>query len=189
MVYGFGPPFTYRLGQRPERTVGVRVDFSRKDPVRTNQARQQAAASVDALLVNEPGPIKELQEQLLDLLDAVSRASTREQLDQALTTSWELDESTFLDIRAAADNPDRLTALRRQVETAFGPLVAHGILGPDTLPTDEQPRPTVRIHRVDEPIDSAEVVSRDLILPERVKKLDGAAALAFKSAFNSPEAW
>ena len=187
LVHGFGPPFTFRLGQRPERAIEVRADFSRKDPVRTNQARQEAAGAVDALLVNEPGPIRELQEQLLDLIDAVGQVSTRERLDASLTTSWKLDESTFLDVRAAADNPDRLASLRRQVEAAFAPFVDHGVLGPDALPGEEQPRPTVRVHLQGEPIEAAETVSRDLILPERIKKLDGAAATAFASAFTNPK--
>lgn len=189
IVHGSGPPFTFRLGQRPGRPVLVVEDFRRKDPVRTNAERRSRYESVDPLLTNDPAPIKELSEQLLDLVDAVAEVRDRERLDENLTTSWNLDEPTFLDLRAAVDSPERRESLRQQVQAAFGPLIAHGVLGPDALPRDEQAqsRPNVRIRQAGEPPESAAIVPRDLILPERIKKPDGAVASEFARAFTGPK--
>src|SRR5689334_13914264 len=64
IVHGSGPPFTFRLGQRPDRPVLVRVEeFQRRDPVKTNAERQAREEAVDPLLTNDPAPIRELSEQ------------------------------------------------------------------------------------------------------------------------------
>lgn len=190
IVHGNGPPFTFRLGQRPDRPVLVSVEqFRRKDPVKTNAERRARYESVDPLLTNDPAPIKELAEQLRDLVDAVSMVRQRERLDENLTTTWNLDEPTFLDIRVAADSPERKEALHQQIQQAFAPLIAHGVLGPDALPRDEQAqsRPTVRIRQIGQRPSEAVTVARDLILPERIRKSDGAVATAFAKVFTGPK--
>ncbi len=186
VVHGSGPPFTFRLGQRPSRPVLVRVEeFSRRDPVKTNAERRSRAEAVTPLLSNTPARIKELSVALSDLVDAIGKVSRREQLDENLTTSWDLDEPTFLDIRAAADSQTRRDDLHRQIETAFNSLIADGVLGPDTLPREEQSRPTVRVFIDGEP-GTLHDVARDHILPERIRKPDGVVATAFARNFSAP---
>lgn len=185
LVHGSGPPFTYRLGQRPSRPILVRVEeFSRRDPVKTNAERRSRADAVTPLLSNNPGRIIELSEALTDLIDAIGKVSRREQLDENLTTSWDLDEPTFLDIRAAADSPERRESLRGQIGKAFAPLIEAGVLGPDTLPREEQSSPMVRVQRDGDPTTRHDV-ARDRILPERIRKPDGIVATSFAASFNS----
>ncbi len=57
LVYGPGPPFTFRLGQRPDRDIRVNVpEFFWLDPIRTTTQRQAAADAVPPSMVNEPAP-------------------------------------------------------------------------------------------------------------------------------------
>ncbi len=192
VVHGSGPPFTFRLDERPSRPVLVRVEeFRRKDPVRTTVDRHARSEAVDPLLTNDPAPIQELSEQLVDLVDAISNVRQLDALDENLRKSWNLDEATFLDIHAASDSPERRQALHQKIEEGFAPLVAHGVLGPETVQAMEgehsQPRPTVRVRQIGEPPGSAVIVHRDMILPERIKKPDGAVATEFAGVFTGPK--
>lgn len=188
LVYGTGPPFTYRVGQRPARPVLVNVEsFRHRDPVKTNSERAARAEAITPLLTNDPEPIHEIEEQLVDLVDAVARERQREALDRELIQAWKLDETAFLDIRTAVDSPERREEVLRQIDQAFVPLAANGVLGPDTLPKEEQSRPRVRVHQRGEPLDAWRVVERDLIMQERILKPDGAVARQFAGAFTNPQ--
>ena len=68
LVHGPGPPFTYRIGQRPDRQLRVNVkEFRIRNQTKTSNERQAAADQVPPSLVNDPGPIQELAEKLDDL--------------------------------------------------------------------------------------------------------------------------
>lgn len=188
LVYGTGPPFTFRVGQRPARSVLVNVaSFRHRDPVKTNSERLARAEAVAPLLTNDPAPIRELEEQLGDLADAIARERDRAALSQDLTTAWNVSESVFLDIRAAVDSPERREELHRQIKRAFEPIVANGVLGPDTLPSDEPPRPRVRVRTEGAPVEAASLVERDLVSRERIVKPDGPVARAFVASFTNPK--
>ncbi len=187
IVHGSGPPFTFRLGQQPSRPILVNVEeFRRRDPVKTNADRRAKAEKVDPLMTNDPAPIRELKEQLIDLVDAVAKARQRIDLPENLASNWDLDEATFLDIRAAVDSPERRDELHRQIEAAFEPLIRNGVLGPDALPRDEESRPTVRIQVAGQPSEPIRTVPRDLIQRERIVKPDGPVATEFAKAFLGP---
>lgn len=186
LVHGLGPPFTFRLGQRPSRPVLSNVDvFRRFDPVRTNADKRAKAEAVTPLLTNDPAPIRELAEQLDDLVDAISKVRERGQLDEKISATWDLDEATFLDILAAADSPERREALRRQILDAFGKLAENGVLGLDTLPRDEQSHPRVRVRSAVAPELPARALERDLVQAERIIKPDGVVAKAFEKSFTN----
>ncbi len=186
LVHGFGTPFTYRVGQRPSRPILTAVDsFRRFDPVSTNAQKRAKAEAVTPILDNAPAPILELAQQLIDLVDAVARAGILAQLDSKMLANWPLDEKAFLDIRDAADSPERREALHRQIAEAFAPLSINGVLGPDTLTRDEQNHTRVRVR--DHGSTQPRIVERDLILPERMVKPDGAVAQGFIRAFTGAD--
>src|SRR5881227_2460144 len=91
-------------------------------------------------MTNDPAPIRELAEQLDDLVDAVARAGAREALPEAVASAWDLDRKTFDLIRDAADGPERREELHRRIARAFEPLARDGVLGPDALPRPEESR-------------------------------------------------
>src|SRR5215213_9230774 len=75
VVHGSGPPFTYRLGQRPAREVRVYVpEFKRLNQKKTNSERQAEVDQVPPSMVNDPAPIRDLAERLDDLLVAIAKA-------------------------------------------------------------------------------------------------------------------
>src|SRR4028119_838813 len=102
VVHGSGPPFPYRLGQRPSRELRVNVpEFQRKNLIKTNTARQAEADKVPPFMINDPAPIKELQQSLEDLVDAIAKAPGPADLPEGLAEAWKLDASTFDDLKLA----------------------------------------------------------------------------------------
>jgi putative nucleotidyltransferase with HDIG domain len=188
LVHGTGPPFTFRVGQRPSRPVLVSVEaFQRRDPIRTNAERRARADAVTPLLTNEPAPLQEVQDQVLDLVDAVAKARRLDELEPPLRKSWKLDEASYLDLRAASDSPERHEALREQVRAAFEPLVRNGVLGPDALPHEEQSHARLRVRPAGADAAAARAVDRDLVQHDRIVRPDGPVAAAFARAFTSPQ--
>src|SRR4028119_498036 len=102
VVHGSGPPCPYRLGQHPSRELRVNVpEFQRKNLIKTNTARQAEADKVPPFMINDPAPIKELQQSLEDLVDAIAKAPGPADLPEGLAEAWKLDASTFDDLKLA----------------------------------------------------------------------------------------
>src|SRR5579871_3693363 len=76
IVHGSGPFFPYRLGQRPDREIRVKVEFQRRNMVRTLSEKQARADQVPPSMANDPAPIRDLAERLDDLVDAVAKSPT-----------------------------------------------------------------------------------------------------------------
>lgn len=198
IVHGSGPPFTYRVGQRPNRELRVNVPaFQLKNQRKTIAAVQKASDEVQPRMDNDPAPIRELSERLVDLTEAVARTPDRDALPESIKSAWNLDSVTFDEIRAATDTPERRDDLKRRIDLAFLPLLRDGILGPDALPRQEEnalsflvrlsPQERERIQKLapaNTPlVPEAHAVSLDRIKPERVVKPDGPVATEFLAAF------
>src|SRR5947209_13302856 len=96
VVHGSGPPFTYRLGQRPSREVRVNVpEFKRLNQKKTNAERQVEVDRVAPSMVNDPAPIRDLAERLDDLTVTVSKAADFAALPENLRRSWKLTPEAF----------------------------------------------------------------------------------------------
>jgi putative nucleotidyltransferase with HDIG domain len=185
IVHGAGPPFTYRLGQRPGREIRVNVpSFQVKNQRKTNANIQEAGDRVAPLMENDPAEVRELSERLIDLAEAVAKAPDRNALPEGVRGAWNLDAATFDDLRVATDTPERRDDLRRRIVEAFAPLVRDGILGPDTLPGHEESALEVRVR---DPDGSNHLVPIDRVKPERMAKPDGPVAQEFVRAFSSPQ--
>ncbi|MDR3638318.1 MAG: HDIG domain-containing protein [Isosphaeraceae bacterium] len=186
IVYGAGPPFTYQLGQTPDREIRVNVEkFERLNQKKSNAERQLAVDQIAPSLVNDPAPLRDQQARLEDLIDVVAKASSLEQLPAALRESWGLKPETFAELRASTDTPERLDALHQQIKQAFGPVVRDGVLGPETLPRHEESSRTLAIHTVGQPPSTAHLVPRERVVPERVAKPEEMLYKEFVAAFTS----
>lgn len=187
IVYGSGPPFVYRLGQRPDREIRVKVkEFRIRNQTKTSNDRQAAADQVPLVMVNDPAPIKDLAERLDDLAVAVAKTQRFEEVDPSLVSTWKLSPEAYLDIKAATDTPERRDNLHVQIAKAFEPLVESGVLGPGALPRNEESSRTLSIHDVDQPTTEARIVPRERVVPERIVKSDGQVAREFAAAFTAP---
>ena len=147
-----GPPFTFRMGERPARELRVNVsEFKLRNQTKTSNERQAAADQVAPEMVNDPGPIRELAEKLDDLTTAVARSTRFEDLRESLRSSWKLKPESYLDLKAATDTPERRDNLHAKLAAAFEPLLRDGVLGPGTLPVNEESSRVLSVRNVGEP--------------------------------------
>jgi putative nucleotidyltransferase with HDIG domain len=183
IVYGDGPPFTYRANQRPTREIRVNVpQFSVKNQRKTNAKLQEASDRIPPMLVNDPAPLRELAGRLADLASEVADAPDVHALPQNIREDWHPDRAQFDDLKAATDTPERREDLARRIDAAFAPLIRDGLLGPDTLPRTEEGATAVTVRAPGRP---SHLVPLDRIKPERAKKPDGPLAGDFVAAFGS----
>src|SRR4051812_4001017 len=120
ILHGAGPPFTYRLGQRPEREIRVKVPkFERRNLIETNTKRQLEAGKIAPSMVNDPAPLRDLSERLIDLVDAVVKAPKIEDLPENLRATWPLNDAKLEVLKKATATSQRRQDLHRQIEQAF----------------------------------------------------------------------
>jgi cyclic-di-AMP phosphodiesterase PgpH len=186
IVHGSGRPFTYRIGQRTDRELRVNVkEFRIRNQTKTSNERQAAADQVPPLLINDPAPIKELSARLDDLTTAVAKSTRFEDLNENVRAVWKLNPESYLDLKAATDTPERRDNLHVQIAAAFAPLLRDGVLGPGTLPPNEESSRLLSVRTADQPRSLARVVPRDRVVPERIVKPDGPVYKEFCSVFTS----
>ncbi len=184
IVHGPGPPFTYRLGQRPAREIRVNVpEFKIRNQTKTSNERQAAADQVPPQLQNDPGSILDLKTRLEDLITTIGKTRKFEELPENLRISWKLTAEQFLDLKTATDTPERRDGLHARLRAAFEPLARDGILGADTLPSSEEQSRTLAIRGVSEPPSATRIVARERVVPERIVKPDSPAHQEFLGAF------
>lgn len=188
ILHGAGPPFTYRLGQRPSREIRVNVPkFERRNLIETNTKRRLEAGKIAPSMVNDPAPLRDLSERLIDLVDAVVKAPRIEDLPENLRAAWPLNDAKLEVLKKATATSQRRTDLHRQIAQAFVPLVRDGLLGPNPLPHHEDSSRTFSVHALGQDPAEAHLVPRDRVAPERVGKPEGPVYREFVAAFTSPE--
>src|SRR4051794_31844561 len=179
IVHGSGTPFPYRLGQRPNRELRVNVpEFHRLNQKKTNAARQMVVDQVATSMINDPAPIRDLAGRLGELIVAIAEAPRLDALPEGLRNAWKLDQASFDELKAATDTPARRDALPRQVEAAFAPLVRDGVLGPDTLPRNEEASRNLSVRQAGQKPSDAHFVPRERVVPERIAQPTGRAPRA-----------
>jgi cyclic-di-AMP phosphodiesterase PgpH len=187
IVHGSGPFFTYRQGQKPDREIRVNVDhFERRNSIRTATERQAKADQVPPSMANDPAPIRDLAERLVDLVDAIAKAPTFDAVPETFRSQWKLTPALYDDIREASDTPERHEDLRRRINQAFEPLIRDGVLGPDILPRHGEASRVLAVHLVGQPKEQAHLVPRDRLMAERLDKPENPIGKEFIAAFNPP---
>ena len=165
------------------------AEFRRKDPLKTNADRQAAEAKVAPRMSHDPAPIRELAEQLDDLVDAVvAGPGAARRCPRSSASAWDLDAAAFAELKAAADTPERREDLHRRIDKAFDPArsaTACSARRPCRASEESHltlmVRPGRRRRRRHE-------VHKDRLLPERIKKPDGPVAREFVAAFRDAAA-
>jgi putative nucleotidyltransferase with HDIG domain len=133
-------------------------------------------------MINDPAPIRDLASRLVELTVAIAQAPGLDALPEGVRAKWKLDQAAFDELKAATDTPARRDALPRQIEAAFAPLVRDGVLGPDTLPRNEEASRNLSIRLVGQRPSEAHYVPRERVVPERIVQPDGAVAQEFIAA-------
>ncbi|MGE3818978.1 MAG: hypothetical protein AB7I30_06045, partial [Isosphaeraceae bacterium] len=186
VVHGYGPPFTYRLGEVLDRDVHVNVpEFKRINQKKTNTQQQEMVDRIAPSMVNDPAPLRNLAGRLDDLVVAISKSDRFEDLPESLRSSWKLDAEAYDELKAATDTPERRDALHRQIVAAFAPIIRDGVLGYDTLPRTEESSQTLTVRAIGQGPKEAHVVARERVVPERVAKPDGPVYKDFVAPFTA----
>ena len=188
LVHGPGPPFTYRIGQRPDRQLRVNVkEFRIRNQTKTSNERQAAADQVPPSLVNDPGPIQR-----------AGRAARRpDHRGREIGSTGRLARKCPIGLEADARELSRSQGGHRHSRAPRQPAradrgrvraacFATACLGPDTLPPNEESSRLLSIRKVGEPASAARLVPRDRVVPERIVKPEGPVYQEFCSAFTSP---
>ncbi len=187
IVHGSGPPFTYRIGERPDRELRVNVkEFRIRNQTKSSNERQAAADQVAPVMVNDPTPIAELSKRLDDLTVTIAKASRFEDIPENVRAAWGLLPESFLELKSATDTPERRDTLQAQIAEAFQPLIRDGILGTGTLPPNEDASVNLSIRQPKESRPVTRLVPRDRVVPERMIKPDGPVYKEFCNTFTSP---
>src|SRR3954469_8015733 len=162
ILHGSGPPFPFRLGQRPSRELRVHVpEFHRLNQKKTNAARQMVVDQVAMSMINDPAPIRDLAGRLGELIVAIAEAPRLDALPEGLRNAWKLDQATFDELKTATDSPALREALPRQIEAAFAPFVRVGGLGPDPLPRNEEASRNLSVREAGQKPSEAHFVPRE----------------------------
>ena len=181
------PPLHLPAGPGPEREIRVKVkEFHIRNQTKTSNERQAAADLVHPSMVNDPAPIKDLADRLDDLTVTIAKSARFEDLPEPVRNSGSSSPRPSWTSRRRPTRPQRRDNLHSQIDTAFAPLIANGVLGPDALPRNEESSRTLSIHTAEQPRAEARVVPRERVVPERIVKPGGPVSREFVSAFTTP---
>ncbi len=188
VVHGTASPLNFRLGERPARDVRVNVTrFQWLDPIKTTTKRQAEADAQPASMINDPTLLRDqVVERVDDLVEAASKVKQISELPEDLRATWKVSPALFDDLRAETSTPEKLKDLRKRIVTAFEPILRDGILGPNSLPRQEEGSRTFLVRQVNQEPNEARPVSLDRVLRERIIREDGPVYGEFVSAFANP---
>ncbi len=188
LVHGSGPPLTYRLGEKPRRDIRVRVpEFQWLDPIKTTARRQAEADSLPPSMINDPSLLRDqVVERVDDLVEAASKVKTLRTLPDDIKAIWKVTPALFDDLHVATANPENLKDLRRRIATAFEPLLRDGVLGPNSLPRQEEASRSFMVRGEGRDESEARKVSLDRVLRERIIREDGPVCSEFVASFDNP---
>ena len=144
------------------------------------------ADQVPPSMANDPAPIRDLSERLVDLVEAIAKAPTFDAVPESFRSLWKLTPALFDDIREASDTPERRDDLRRRITKAFEPLIRDGVLGPDILPRHEEASLILAVHLTSQAREAAHLVPRERVMHERLDNPANPIGKEFIAAFNPP---
>lgn len=189
LVHGFGPPFGFRVGQRPLREIRLSADeISRRNALRSNAQRQIREDAVAPRMIHNPQSVDDLIKSIEDLAAAAGRVNSAQELPASLIQSWGvISADLFEDLREANDVAERREQFSRELKEAFSPVLREGILSPTPLPRLDQNATQFAIRLESEPEPKSRLVTRDHVSPERLARPDSDFARHFVSSFRPPE--
>lgn len=189
LVHGTGPPFGFRLGQKPDREIRLKVEsIERRNTLRSNAMRQIREDSVAPRMLHNPKPIEGLIKSLEDLATASGLVNQINELPANIAQTWGMiSKDLFEDLREANDVPERREQFSRELHEAFSPILREGILSPTPLPRLDQDANQFAIRFEDEDETKSRLVTRDHVSPERLARPESDFYRHFVSSFRPPE--
>ena len=124
VMFGWAPPFSYRVREAPDRDIYARVQFEYNDYETTEANVRRARANALNFYVNDPQPLEQLR---LALIDSVFEIKQKSFEDIEATGAWKkfddpesaeeeydaaVAEEHFEKFRVALEKDEKLTALQ-----------------------------------------------------------------------------
>lgn len=173
VVVGAGrKPFGYRLGQRTDREIRLRVDLRLLNDTKTRNERERAARESQLVFVHHPQPILDLRDRLTEFFKVIAKQPGLEGLDPVLKSEWKVTPAQYRLLAALIPNSQAIPGVMTKVDFALEPLLDYGVLDVADLPTDQE-RVTERIELYPLGSDQSRFAPRDLISQTELSKRDG----------------
>ena len=131
LVHWRGVPFAFRLGQRVDRDVHVKVTFRKKNVTKTNNLREDAARTAPPVLRRDPARVAALQpleQHLVELVHTLALATSWDKLDSKHKRTWNLTAKEFEQFRKYLAGPLQEKAMVTAVQEALSAVRARGVL-------------------------------------------------------------
>ena len=122
-----GPPFPYRLGQIYDRQIRARVRFEVINKAQTARERAKAAELVLPIFANDDSDVEKRRNEMLDLIETISKAETFDQVPAATKVAWQLTAGSFPTMRQAVNAEVKRVELDSAINEIFNTVRNHGI--------------------------------------------------------------
>jgi len=140
VMFGWAPPFSYRVREAPDRDIYARVQFEYNDYETTEANVRRARSNALNFYVNDPQPLEKLRLALIDSVFEIKQKSFEDiqatgawqKFDDSETTGegYNADEAeqAFEEFRKALEKDEKLAALQKALAAAFIEVDKHGLL-------------------------------------------------------------
>ena len=138
VMFGWAPPFSYRLREAPQRDLNARVKFDYDDFEATDANRRRARQNTLCFYTNDPLPLEQLK---LALIDDIFEVKQKTYLEVRESRVWDKffkasEEAIDEDVRAAEfenfkesiSKDEKLKSLQAAVSAAFLDFEKNGLL-------------------------------------------------------------
>lgn len=153
VIHGWDPPFSYRKGTTPTRTIVATVEFSKFSPDATRSDRARARSQTPYVYRLDARPLVQLRAELRNKLSEVAGAPSLSKLDPKIWDDFQPAlpegaapptakdaEEQFGEFRAAFSTKEQLDGIEKAVAEALAPFEKRGLLDKleDNLGTGNQ---------------------------------------------------
>lgn len=178
---GWSPPFPFRSGQTPDRDLVARVNFSVLDEGATRNARYEAGRATLCIYINQPQPIEEMKQKLIDQVLLVKSSQA---LDDVPTDVWRTfvaplvespngepvvpsdEQVEYERFKEALASDSNLAKLKRALDVALIDFDKYGLLRTLSHTIDDGPLTEIRVVREDSTRSSHRVNTSDVRIDE-----------------------
>ena len=139
VMFGWSPPFSYRVREAPLRDLHARTEFEFKDYERTDDLRDEARRNFLCLYAHDQLAIEQVRQALIDNVFEIKQKTFDEISDSAVWEKFVSDEALgkaegvtsedwYNRFRQALEGDETLEGLKRSLEKAFINVDKFGLL-------------------------------------------------------------
>jgi putative nucleotidyltransferase with HDIG domain len=200
-VRGWEPPFAYRKGYIPQRSILARVPFKVNDDAKTNALRYQAAREVLCIYENNREPLVQLRGAVKDALFAIREASDPTTLTKKQTQSLDLFGATVLNpdekpmsyeqalaaIHASLGTDADISKFDSAMREVMDPLEEFGLIRSLQHDIEQGNQRYIRVFKVGDETKKIEAEVQRIRIAEVAVTLRGALEREFRNQFGTEE--